>query len=374
MENHGNFKLQMKLQKIIDAAPYSCRLKLKSLRGCGRYPLYANKLTHAIDVAVSETNTGRRHAHFIGLGKCKSVWACPVCSAQIINDYRIKITDIINHWRERGYKAHMVTVTIPHYRQQPAETVLNNLYKGLRKFAQSLSGYRKRRGIIGTIRAAECKYSQFNGWHFHAHILFFVPADFSATFTSQDNADFMEQHWEKSIADLYEHEVNRRYTKHSLWISKKEIINGDYIAKELAKTHSSNRAKKRACTIDPFELLESDDPRHHELFLEYAQAVHGHTRIKLGPKLIKGVQFTDLKKKAAEKAGVTSTAVVASFSYESWNEIVAQETDNEAHRLEILTAAEQSGFDGVFEYCNLHNLPLPHEPTYQYKSFFEAGG
>jgi len=366
--------LQHKLQKLISAASCSCRLSLRSLAACNTQPLYAKDQTlNTVDVAVSERTDGTKHAHFIGLRRCKSSWACPVCANQVANEYANKVTKIIEHWREHGYKAFMVTFIIPHYRYQSAALVLDNLYTSLRKFNKNTNAYRKRLGILGTIRACECKYNPFNGWHFHAHVLFFVPEEHAKFFTSEQNQSKLEAHWQTVVKPLRLHPQSNVYTKHSLWISPEEITNGKYLAKELVKTRSSHKTKAKSPTLDVFELLESDNPIENDLFLEFAQAVHGHTRLKIGRNLLKGVDLGDLKKKDAGETDITSTVVVASFSFTSWNELMERELeDDEAHRVNILRAAELLGFSGVFIYCTDHGLPLPHEPTHQFISYEKA--
>lgn len=356
-----NYGLLNKLQRLISESNYTRRLRLKSLKICNTYPIFDGSASGIHIELKIDQQTGERKANFLGLGQCQNVWACPVCAPRKIQEYRLKITKVIEHWREKGYTAAMVTLTIPHYCQQSATEVMTNLKESYKVFSRNyINRWRRDHNAPGTISAYECKYSKHNGWHFHLHLVIVMPKEEFPRFKK------IEAHWREQwnkITKPLEIYPTRTDIHCGLFFSKNEIKNGDYIAKELAKPRGSNK-KNKFNTIDVFELLESDNPEENERFLEFCDAVRGRNRITIGTKLSRGLDFSEIKKKhAAQQEENITTAVVATFTYNAWFEIIRAESGEFPHRMNILHAAEIAELAGVLLYCKEHKLPLPHEPT-----------
>lgn len=366
MSNFSDYRLLAKLQRLIDKLPYDRRLLLRNLHICNQYPIYNNSngsSKHDVMIELMERADGDQKARYLGLGMCKSAWACPRCAPLRIEEYRQRITAIIDHWRERGYAAYMVTFTIPHYIDQTATEVFDNLRNTYKTFVLNhIAHWKKASGWIGTIDTNEVKYSRYYGWHFHKHVLFFVPESYGDTFTSAEFEQNWRAKWHNLCTPLLRHtEGSARNV--GLYISKTRILNGDYIAKEMAKTCSSRSTKKRKHSADVFDLLVSDDPRDNDLYLEFCEAIHRRSRIHIGRKLSKGVAF-DIKKNTPNENPIISTAVVATFTFDEWRSIIRDERETGIeHRVNILQAAIEDYFNGVFFYCHQHALPFPHSPT-----------
>src|SRR6478672_9784355 len=53
-------------------------------------------------------------AHYAGLTTCGSIWACPVCSANIRNTRATEISEATAAWDRAGNSVYMITFTAPH--------------------------------------------------------------------------------------------------------------------------------------------------------------------------------------------------------------------------------------------------------------------
>lgn len=202
---------------------------------------------------------------------------------------------------------------------------------------------------LGSITSIECRYSEFNGWHFHAHILYITSTKGADRLVAAEEQ--LRSKWQRIIEPLYQ----RPSKELGLFVSKGNITNGEYIAKELCKVDSNKKA-----SAGVFSLLASDSAKDKELFFEYARAVSGHARIKCTSGLAALANWQDVKKKVQEKFGVIETVVVGSFTVDAWSEIIDSEMIGGVnHRHRILRRAELDGYSGIVAYCLENDLPFP---------------
>lgn len=141
------------------------------LMRCGRTPVRAG----GVQVRLTVGPTGA-HAGYAGLSTCGNVWACPVCSAKILNRRTTEIQSGIAGWLGggRGRRVAMLTLTLRHRQGQ----ALSDLWDGLgaawrrmgkqRSWLNLLDTY----GVRGTIRVTEVTHGA-NGWHVHYHVILF---------------------------------------------------------------------------------------------------------------------------------------------------------------------------------------------------------
>lgn len=124
----------------------------------------------------------RLHARYSGLQSCGSVWHCPICAPKVAAGRRDEMNAAIGAHVNAGGEVYFLTFTMQHDAEKfgagklDAELVelkaaLSRL-KGAREFRE----LRARVGAIGTIRALETTYGEFNGWHCHTHELMFADA------------------------------------------------------------------------------------------------------------------------------------------------------------------------------------------------------
>lgn len=354
-----DYKLQHDLQTKLEAQPLSTRQQLKALRNCKRSIVPASGYKF---VDVHRIRCGNKiRAGFANLYNCKSLWSCPTCAAFGLQKHRDKISSIIDHYHARGYDACMITYTIPHNKIQPLSTLLQIL----RRTYNGTQAARLLPSSAGSITSTEVTYNDVTGWHPHLHVLYFIPQ--ARWHEILPAAEQIRQRWQNYLANYIlkeEFRVNPNADTVHVSMNKKRvrrITSGDYIAKELAKIRlGKHRLKSRS----PFELIESDDPRDFDRYVEYALATKGMTRVKYSRGLQKGVDFTAKKNSAFTEP--VAEEVLCSFSESSWRLIIEDEIygSRKRHRRRILLCA-CVGFDRVVQYCEANNLPPPLPPQRQ---------
>lgn len=365
--NIPDYRRQSALQRYVELNCHgSVFWKLRALLNCCKYPVPAavgGNAASGVHLTLKKKKDGSRRAGYLGVGHCCSRWSCPVCSPYRLNRDIIRLTEVIRGKIEKGYKAIMVTLTIPHYSFQPALEVLDNLVNAKHKWDMALKDFKRLRRVqfttSGSITSTECKHSSVNGFHFHNHVVYFIPAREVKYFFEME--DELRAMWQKICAPIKQFES----TECGLWITKKPLTDARYLAKEMSKTVSAvNQRTGKAKTRDMFELLDTGDPHDFDIFIEYALATRWHARIRCSKGLMVDIDDELLKKKLHEITGTVEEIVLCTFNVGAWNDIVeAEYTDNAPHRWRLLQRAELDGLSGVRRYCWENKLPMPMAPV-----------
>lgn len=328
-------RLQTFLKKKIREMPLNHQIALKNLKTCGARVMVDNH-GRSSGVFLLQSNQGR--AKFWGARMCKSPWACPVCTAKRMNEYSRDIACAIDALRDKGYKANMITLTIPNYKFMSCVALTEILYNSWKRFMihsscnsktkfqyDIVNRFLKEFDCKHRVRVTEYTYNKFFGWHPHFHALFWYRAD-----KLQNIAD-----WEQKLRDKWESvvllEFKKYYAKnpitipepfaehkdieslikfafdynrqnksqkktYSLYFSKtetgkiREALTSDYIAgwgadREVTGNRSRKASSKNSFT--PYKLLEAaysnceGADEFFNLFVEYAVAtkLHRHARV-----------------------------------------------------------------------------------------------
>ena len=150
------------------------------LKGTGAGTCKCHRVRRSVgDVEVLRTDEGARYGNLV---TCKSVWACPVCSARITERRRVELREIIARWEAEGGEVWLVTFTVPHSGEDDLADLVarfrgGNGHKGaVRRFkgGQAWVGWQAELGIEGTVTALEVTWGEVNGWHPHQHELWLV--------------------------------------------------------------------------------------------------------------------------------------------------------------------------------------------------------
>jgi hypothetical protein len=125
-------------------------------------------------------NPEYKRAHYAGLQRCASVWACPVCAAKIAERRRAELVGAAGSARAMGLHFFLMTLTIPHGLGDDINRILDSMLSAWRKMTDNRAGKEVRKivDLVGTIRALETTYGQ-NGFHPHFHVLIFTRRDIS---------------------------------------------------------------------------------------------------------------------------------------------------------------------------------------------------
>lgn len=231
---------------------------------------------------------GEHGAHFSGLERCGSIWACPVCSAVIRAERAREIAAALEAAHQRGHGIAFVTLTLRHAAGDPLATNLDALLEAWRCVQRWASWKRLRRrlGHRGHIRSVEVTYGA-NGWHPHAHLamIFARPLSEAARLRLESELAAL---WVRAVEKVgarlpsAEHGVNVRLAdgdgvQIASYLAKVQETVGQQrlgIAKELAR---GDLKRGKAGSATPFELLDDDtgSPRTRTLWAEYVAATKG---------------------------------------------------------------------------------------------------
>lgn len=354
-----DYKLQHELQYKLTRRPYEERLFFKSILHC-KQSIIPKANYRAVDV-MTRRRGNKIKAHFANLYNCKSLWSCPTCAAYGLSEHRDKITAIIEHQRQRGYWACMITYTVPHNNEESAATV----FKRLKDMNQIVRPWQCLPHSAGSVTSTEFTYNDVTGWHPHLHVLYFIPQTEWYKLTEAVNIlrGRVVSYFKRLGYAETDSMIKRCVTISMNNGTPRKILSGDYVAKEMAKLKTGRRRFK---SRTPFELLLSNQPRDFDLFMEYAAVTKGRSRIQYSKNIQKGMDVTAVKaKKNTSLGGELVEAVVCTFTEQDWRDIIEDElATHQRHRRRILICACM-GFDRVVSYCLKFNLPTPYPPMRQ---------
>lgn len=235
-------------------------------------PLRPARCRWRIDEAVGVHWSEGRPAHWSGLERCGSIWACPVCSAVIRHGRSTEIQTAADRWTETGGGVSMLTLTTRHRKSDPLAQNLDLALKGWEELTKRKpwKAIRERLGLAGYIRAVEVTWSWANGWHPHIHALLLTERPLS----DQEALDLQREVfglWEGVVVRLGGRKLDRR---HGVRVSA--ATSAEYVAKvqehdraglEMARLDLKSG---RAGSLMPFELL--DQAEHVGRWVEYVDA------------------------------------------------------------------------------------------------------
>lgn len=291
------YKTQSIIQKIMSHASGTNRV--------------CNCLKKRIDSNLSvgiSYNESYKTASYSNLQLCDSKWICPVCSEISANQRKEELKKDLILLEKRGFYAHMLTLTVPHSRDDSLEDTLSKLSKAKSKlFKDGLALQNE-----GHITSIEVKYSSENGWHPHLHLIVITDKKYSEheikgtlgvnpkSFGVLGYEKMIGMQWQKYCKSVGLKEPSLRHgvdlkrgygdKKHST----DELI--DYILKddlsnEMTKSHTKI-GKYNTDSVTPFQLAllaenEEENSPFAVLFREYAKAIKGKNNCKKSPKLVK---------------------------------------------------------------------------------------
>lgn len=380
MQFHKNFYLQHKWQQLIaehDATDLHAQYE------CSKHALVWAPDNDPHNHGVTIVKQGK-HAHYHGLMTCGGVWGCPVCAAAALENYYYKIMAATNGMIANGYRAAMITFTIPHRQQQSAKAVLANLNAVMANF-QNQRDYLadcKSAGFGGNIRALEATYGN-NGWHWHFHVVAFFK-----DLTPAEAAD-LEQRWQRRwyesclriipelipyyptvdelIANTDSDGVHfSRRRSGAIWLADDAETAAKYIcnaAKELSAQHHKGKFTGHGSGwhVTPLQLLQSDEEHFNNMYFEYVRAAKGKYRIYISPYVRRrcGVDVNAEAERlhAANAENFTRPEAVCTFGVISWSDVVRVEHEqNVPLRAIILVQALNGGAGAVIRLCNRFNI------------------
>lgn len=373
--------LQYKYSKLIKTLPVELANTLRAQRMCGCYPI-----TSKIDIernSVLNYETGEILTYslkILGAYHCKNSWTCPICSVRNLNKHRNRIDRILIGAEKENQVGIMVTVGVPHYKDESIELIMLRLKNKIHYVTRNGSYKRQlaKLNSIGSVISTEVTYTP-NGWNLHQHRLIFIDKDKldklpeyeewclkrSTEFDEQcyrgkrSNPDNIPAYWyiSRNEDNTYKFTKNADYVTANL-ISK-ELTYGNYKGSHHIENYS----------LQLLDLLDSNNPYHNQLFLDFALTAHKFRliRVKYSPKIMQHAisddEYNKLKAETLKNLKAEYIKeVVCSFIDDDWNKIIyIDERFDTQHILNIKTIIiNQGNYQDVYNYCYEHRLPLPY--------------
>lgn len=236
---------------------------------------------------------GNGTAHWSGLERCASIWACPVCAAVVRAERAAEIQQAVEKHQASGGSLVFVTLTMRHGLDDALAVTLNAAIKAWQNLLrnQAWEKFKDRYGVDGYVRAVEVTHGHENGWHPHVHALFFVDRSLS-----QDEAE----QWRASMFDRWSRYVVKYGGGMPTALRGVDVRpadkDGTVVAQYLSKIQETPPEPKRQAIGHelargdmktgrgrhgrmPFELLDSTSRRDAALWVEYVEATKGRRAI-----------------------------------------------------------------------------------------------
>jgi hypothetical protein len=253
-------------------------------------------VANATDSVAIYRQTDGASARMHGVTTCKSVWACPVCSAKICAVRQAELSEAMKNWVGQGGYVWLMTLTFPH-------ELLDRLAELLPKFTKAKAYFKNSKtykrilakGVRrGSVTSLEVTLGE-HGWHPHQHDLIFATQDAFGAVTERDAGrmtsrliDELKEAWYMALrkAGLCEQNQMSDVLAHGL-----DVRGGQYAAEYIAKFGREQKwGLSREVTMHaakvgsdnkgahPFQLLawaEHGDGLAVEQFREYVNAFEG---------------------------------------------------------------------------------------------------
>lgn len=321
------------------------RLQRWEMQAAARPLLKHARLDQCYRVAVDEVRVWRRPTsatYYRGLRVCGLVWACPVCAAKIAERRRAELIEAMDKHKATGGAAWLMTLTVPHTREEKAFTLTEKLLKAYRAFGQGKNAWTGiLPGVVGSVRALEVTHGQANGWHPHLHVLVLLDGDADP----KEYEEKMLSQWAKvtkrhGLADVNEHGLRLDDgSKAAQYASKWGLED------EMTKAHIKQGRKGGNRT--PWALLADyaqGDKRAGHLFQEFFGAFRGKSQLHWSRGLKKKLGLDDKSDEQVAEEKVEAVDVLAArLSLEDWKLI--RKHDLRGLVLELLRTADRSAVD-----------------------------
>lgn len=242
-------------------------------------------------------STSGDSARLHGVTTCKSVWACPTCSAKICAVRQAELAEGMKTWIGEGGYVFLMTLTFPHDREDVLADLLPRFGKAKSHFKNSKTykrilakGVRK-----GSVTSLEVTRGERSGWHPHQHDLVFCTPDAFGDVKEGEGGrltsrliDELKEAWYMSLRKhgLAEREEMSDVLAHGL-----DVRGGQFAAEYIAKFGKDQKwGLSREVTMHaakvgsdqkgahPFQLLawaEDGDTDAVAQFREYVEAFEG---------------------------------------------------------------------------------------------------
>lgn len=333
-----------------------------------KYPHNWHRTAKCKHVSIGEVAVHKsikhKSAFYGGLMNCGSVWTCPVCSAVVQERRRAEISKAITWAYEGGKQAAMVTLTFPHYKENPLDDLIKKQADALSRFRRGnvWTIFKNKLGFAGLIRSLELTHGA-NGWHPHTHELWFVNGDKNL----EEYKPFILQRWLKccikaGLVDENNTAQISAFMRHAVDV-KDRCDSSDYLAKnddakhwgvdrEIAKATSKGSKGKGLHPFGLLALARDGDKVAGAKFVEYAKIMKGKRQLFWSHGLKKLADVEEITDEKLAEKHEDKAELLGLITPDQWSLI-----RDAGLRANVLDAAELKGWRGVQTIIN--SLPKP---------------
>ena len=298
--------------------------------------LWSRVSTSSAVSVVRDFATAR--ARYSGLRVCARVWTCPCCAAKISERRAQELAAAITQARTLDLHVSLLTVTVPHVRQDALHDLIQRLGVAWRYFSSDRRSktLRAEIGLVGTIRNIEVTHGE-NGWHPHFHCLVVHKKPL-------EEISGVEDAWGKHWQNCAERAgLSRPSDLHGLTLQSGDYA-GRYVSKwgmEHELTKSMAKRSRRAGRT-PFDIAEDfgdgiDTARNASLWREFAEAMHGQRQLFWSRGLKALLHVDDRADEAlCEEEDQRPAELVVQLTWPEWRAVRAR------HRATLLDLAERA--------------------------------
>ena len=250
---------------------------------------------------------------------CGKAWTCPVCAAKIAVRRNLEVHTILNKARSKGMTVIMITLTIPHYINQPLLYLSELNQKAYLHLFNSvdIKKMKEHYNWFGTIKTMETTMNGKNGWHNHFHVVLIFDKKIDK-YDEMIILNTFKKQWEKSCIKYGLLDVNNEKSVADFYatsVNLKRDFDPDYIAKQSDEWKREHRVSETwgaaeeltlgklkkgngSCTAFGFVARMarraalgcytiSEMERDADLFIEFACAMHGRSMVQFSKNLRK---------------------------------------------------------------------------------------
>lgn len=302
---------------------------------CGRVRIGSN-------VAILIGASGR--AHYGGLLRCGSVWACPVCGSAIRAGRAEEVRRAVE--RHGSQRALLLSLTVRHGLGHALRCVRRGVAKAWTRMIRGAPWKRfaKRVGLVGLIRALEVTHGPENGWHPHIHALVLTGRTLDDA-ELRDASMWLSERWQECVQRALGDEHRPDYAH---GCDLRPCHSADYIAKlglELTAPGRSKRAKgqNRTPMEIAYDFATEGRGRDSALWTDFCESMYGAKMLTWSKDLRKrlGMPAELSDEELSEEA--ETHEILALIAGRDWDRL----RDTPGVRTALLEAAERGGLRGL---------------------------
>lgn len=256
-------------------------------------------------VTSKVSQSGKSVLHGGNIMSCGSVWTCPHCASRICSARKLELDQVLSWAREEGHSMYHVTYTLSHTKYDRLARTLEDLKRVRAKLFSGrwTTDFKNNHNYIGSVRVLEVTYSELNGWHPHFHEIIIFKNDFQLEGKEESKFSKPVDLLKDILFERYKNQadkigISRLPTKkYGIKVTEANENGAFYFTKWGLSIEMTGRVLKSAKggSLNPFEILNSNDEAMLKLGREYIKEMEGQRAIVLsnGLKIMAGIFAVD---------------------------------------------------------------------------------